>query len=87
MYRKLSKKFMNMLKSNGSRFNSAYDLTSEADITEFLSWYKTVKRPVNKQTIKSICREIAKREGAEERFMKMVVEHNAQYVAVDEDED
>ena len=87
MYRKLSKKFMNMLKSNGSRFNSAYNLTSEVDITEFLSWYKTVKRPVNKQTIKSVCREIVKREGSDELFMKMVEEHNAQYVAVEEDED
>ena len=87
MYRKLSKKFMNMLKSNGSRFNSAYNLTSEADIAEFLSWYKTVKRPVNKQTIKSICREIVKREGSDELFLKMVEEHNAQYVAVKEDED
>ena len=87
MYRKLSKKFMNMLKSNGSRFNSAYDLTSEADITEFLSWYKTVKRPVNKQTIKSICREISKREGSDELVIKMVEEHNAQYIAVEEDED
>ena len=87
MYRKLSKKFMNVLKSNGSRFNSAYDLTSETDITEFLSWYKTVKRPVNKQTIKSICREISKREGSDELFMKMVEEHNAQYVAVEEDDE
>ena len=87
MCRKLSKKFMNMLKSNGSRFNSAYDLTSETDITEFLSWYKTVKRPVNKQTIKSICREIIKREGSYELFMKMVEEHNAQYVAVEEDDE
>ena len=87
MYRKLSKKFMNMLKSNGSRFNSAYDLTRETDITEFLSWYKTVKRPVNKQTIKSICREISKREGSDELFMKMVEEHNAQYVAVEEDDE
>ena len=87
MYRKLSKKFMNVLKSNGSRFNSAYDLTSETDITEFLSWYKTVKRPVNKQTIKSICRGIIKREGSDELFMKMVEEHNAQYVAVEEDDE
>ena len=87
MYRKLSKKFMNVLKSNGSRFNSAYDLTSETDITEFLSWYKTVKRPVNKQTIKSVCRGIIKREGSDELFMKMVEEHNAQYVAVEEDDE
>jgi hypothetical protein len=76
-----------VLKSNGSRFNSAYDLTSETDITEFLSWYKTVKRPVNKQTIKSICRGIIKREGSDELFMKMVEEHNAQYVAVEEDDE
>ena len=65
----------------------AYDLTSETDITEFLSWYKIVKRPVNKQTIKSICREINKREGSDELFMKMVEEHNAQYVAVEEDDE
>jgi len=54
MSRKLTKKFMNQLKTHHSRFQQSYDLTQEKDIEEFLSWYKVLKRPVNKKTIKDI---------------------------------
>ena len=79
MSRKLVKKFMNMLKTNNTRFNRAYDLNNEADVIEFLSWYKLIKRPVNKKTIKDMSRLKCTEPGAEELFMRLVEEHNAEF--------
>ena len=79
MSRKLVKKFMNMLKTNNTRFNRAYDLNYEADVIEFLSWYKLIKRPVNKKTIKDMSRLKCTEPGAEELFMRLIEEHNAEF--------
>lgn len=79
MSRKLVKKFMNMLKTNNTRFNKAYDLNNEADIVEFLSWYKMIKRPVNKKTIRDMSRLKCTEPGTEELFLRLVEEHNAEF--------
>ena len=79
MSRKLVKKFMNMLKTNNTRFNKAYDLNNEADVVEFLSWYKMIKRPVNKKTIRDMSRLKCTEPGAEELFLRLVEEHNAEF--------
>ena len=70
---------MNMLKTNNTRFNKAYDLNNEADIVEFLSWYKMIKRPVNKKTIRDMSRLKCTEPGAEELFLRLVEEHNAEF--------
>ena len=85
MSRKLVKKFMNMLKTNNTRFNRAYDLNNEADIIEFLSWYKMIKRPVNKKTIRDMSRLKCTEPGAEELFLRLVEEHNAEFGNVAEE--
>ena len=86
-YRKLAKKLINQLKTSNSRFQATYDFTQEKDIEEFLSWYKVLKRPVKKQTMKSISRAIVKGGGSEELFMKMAEEQNAKFLSVEEDDD
>ena len=86
-YRKLARKLINQLKTSNSRFQATYDFTQEKDIEEFLSWYKVLKRPVKKQTMKSISRAIVKGGGSEELFMKMAEEQNAKFLSVEEDDD
>ena len=87
MSRKLAKKLMNQLKTHNTRFQNSYDFTREEDITEFLSWYKIVKRPVNKKTIKDICKRRCPDSESQEMFMRMVEEHNAQFVSNASDDD
>ena len=86
-YRKLARKLINQLKTSNSRFQATYNFTQEKDIEEFLSWYKVLKRPVKKQTMKSISRAIVKGGGSEELFMKMAEEQNAKFLSVEEDDD
>ena len=59
----------------------------QGESSEFLSWYKVLKRPVKKQTMKSISRAIVKGGGSEELFMKMAEEQNAKFLSVEEDDD
>ena len=87
MSRKLTKKFMNQLKTHHSRFQQSYDLTQEKDIEEFLSWYKVLKRPVNKKTIKDIVNLRLKEPGTSELFLSMVDAHNALFAANASEED
>lgn len=87
MSRKLTKKFMNQLKTCNSRFQQAYDLTQEKDIEEFLSWYKALKRPVNKKTIKDITNQRLKEPGSADLFLQMVEAHNAPFAANANEED
>lgn len=87
MSRKLTKKFMNQLKTHHSRFQQSYDLTQEKDIEEFLSWYKALKRPVNKKTIKDIVNLRLKEPGTSELFLSMVEAHNELFAANASEED
>jgi hypothetical protein len=87
MSRKLTKKFMNQLKTHHSRFQQSYDLTQEKDIEEFLSWYKVLKRPVNKKTIKDIVNLRLKEPGTSELFLSMVEAHNELFAANASEED
>ena len=87
MSRKLTKKFMNQLKTHHSRFQQSYDLTQEKEIEEFLSWYKVLKRPVNKKTIKDIVNLRLKEPGTSELFLSMVEAHNELFAANASEED
>lgn len=76
--RKVARKLMNQLKSHQGRFIKAYDFTSEADVTEFLSWYRLLKRPVSKRTIHSIVAHLLSGSGGDV-FLRMVEAHNLQF--------
>ena len=83
MNRKLTKRFMNQLKGHQGRFQAAYDFTDEDYITEFLSWYKLLKRRVSKRTIGSIVRHRLSDDTAN-LFLRMVAEHNSQFEVEEE---
>ena len=89
MSRKLAKKLMNQLKTHNTRFQNSYDFTREEDIAEFLSWYKIIKRPVNKKTIKDICKRRCPDPESQEMFLRMVEAQNALFAtnASDDEED
>ena len=53
----------------------------------FLSWYKALKRPVNKKTIKDIVNLRLKEAGASELFLSMVEAHNELFAANASEED
>lgn len=84
--RKVAKKFMLQLKTHQGRFLSAYDFTNERDITEFLSWYKLLKRPISKRTINSILRHCMSETDKANLFRRMVEEHNKLYASNAEDD-
>ena len=83
------KKLMNQLKTHNTRFQNSYDFTREEDIAEFLSWYKIIKRPVNKKTIKDICKRRCPDPESQEMFLRMVEAQNALFAtnASDDEED
>ncbi len=87
MYRKHSKKFMNQLKTRTGRFMGTYDFTNEKDITEYLSWFKVIKRPVSKKTIRQVSKFYCKEPGSDALFVRMVEEYNSQYTPGDFDDD
>lgn len=76
--RKVARKLMNQLKSHQGRFIGTYDLTNETDITEFLSWYRLLKRPVCKRTVHSIVAHQLKGRDTDV-FLRMVDAHNLQF--------
>lgn len=79
-YRKLTKKFFHYLQMPGLRFYKAYDFTSEADITEFLSWFKMVKRPVGKRIYSQLIKHSFKEDPQSGNlFMNMVEKYNLQF--------
>ncbi len=84
VYGKMAHKIISQLKTPNSRFHLSYDFTNEKDIEEFISWYNVIKRPINKQTINQISREIISKGGSEELFQDMVESYNFDLIGSDE---
>ncbi len=85
-YRKVATKFMSQLRTHQGRFLQTYDYTKEADVAEFLSWFRILKRPVGKKTISLILRHHIGDTASPTLFLDAVERHNAQFQVGIEDE-
>ncbi len=51
------------------------------------SWYKVIKRPVSKKTVRQVSKFYCKEPGSDALFMRMVEDYNSQYTPDDFDDD
>ena len=83
-YKKVSKKLKALLDDPKSDIQKTYDLTKKADIDNYLSWYRLMKRVVRTATVKSIEKFRYPEPGALDLFKQKVEAHNAEFRQMEE---
>lgn len=77
--RRTARKFINLMKGPRSKFHQVYDFTKAEDVEEFLSWFRLLKLPVPKRTVKGILRYSLAEAESYSLFLNKVEVHNSRY--------
>ena len=73
--RKVAVRTIKLLKPKGKLFK-AYDFTSEADIRDYISWYKQLGLPIPQKNIKGACKTCVE-PGSDALFLKLVEDYHS----------